>query len=409
MASAVAQSGCAAWSSAQVATRSSRKAAGAAAAQGCAPRPAAAAHRQQQRCAVRAAAAAAATANGAAATNGSSSNGGGESTTPSAAETARTVVDLVAHGTLCTVGEDGIPLGTYVTYVLDDAGQPILRLRADAVHTANLSRDSKCSLFVQPGEHPARLLARVTLIGAVEPVGPGGWVAGCWLAGWLVWLAGRLDQAKNGRSHKSVQHVLQDSEPQAGSQRRRLRGRCHGSTGPSGPGSPPPPLPAQSWQSRRRRHITRCTRAARAWTPPSPQTSTSDWPSTAASTWEASMAGLLPTSSQVRGCSCICAACCRCRCRWCLPAAAPLSLPALPARCLPCSARGRPPALHQSHSRAASPASGDAYRAAETDPLRTCAARLAAFMNAERVEDVLRIRWAAGLLMQVADSSCCWF
>ena len=241
MASAVAQSGCAAWSSAQVATRSSRKAAGAAAAQGCAPRPAAAAHRQQQRCAVRAAAAAAATANGAAATNGSSSNGGGESTTPSAAETARTVVDLVAHGTLCTVGEDGIPLGTYVTYVLDDAGQPILRLRADAVHTANLSRDSKCSLFVQPGEHPARLLARVTLIGAVEPVGPGGWVAGCWLAGWLVWLAGRLDQAKNGRSHKSVQHVLQDSEPQAGSQRRRLRGRCHGSTGPSGPGSPPPP------------------------------------------------------------------------------------------------------------------------------------------------------------------------
>ncbi len=52
-------------------------------------------------------------------------------------------------------------------------GQPILRLRADAVHTANLKRDSKCSLFVQPGEHPARLLARVTLIGAVEPVSEG--------------------------------------------------------------------------------------------------------------------------------------------------------------------------------------------------------------------------------------------
>lgn len=52
-------------------------------------------------------------------------------------------------------------------------GQPILRLRADAVHTANLKRDAKCSLFVQPGEHPARLLARVTLIGAVEPVSEG--------------------------------------------------------------------------------------------------------------------------------------------------------------------------------------------------------------------------------------------
>lgn len=91
---------------------------------------------------------------------------------PTAGETARTVVDLVAHGTLCTVGEDGIPLGTYVSYVLDTQGQPILRLRADAVHTQNLKRDQKCSLFVQPGEHPARLLARVTLIGHVAEVSP---------------------------------------------------------------------------------------------------------------------------------------------------------------------------------------------------------------------------------------------
>ena len=30
---------------------------------------------------------------------------------PSSAVTARTIVDLVAHGTLCTVGEDGGPLG----------------------------------------------------------------------------------------------------------------------------------------------------------------------------------------------------------------------------------------------------------------------------------------------------------
>jgi len=89
---------------------------------------------------------------------------------PTAAETARTIVDLVAHGTLCTSTEDGVPLGTYVSYVLDQVGQPILRLRTNAVHTANLSRDPKCSLFVQPGEHPARLLARVTLIGHVEPV-----------------------------------------------------------------------------------------------------------------------------------------------------------------------------------------------------------------------------------------------
>ena len=112
----------------------------------------------------------AASANG---SNNGSSNGAVavlECTTPTPAETARTVVDLVAHGTLCTIGDDGIPLGTYVSYVLDSEGQPILRLRADAVHTANLNRDGQCSLFVQPGEYPARLLARVTLIGKVEPV-----------------------------------------------------------------------------------------------------------------------------------------------------------------------------------------------------------------------------------------------
>lgn len=75
-----------------------------------------------------------------------------ESHKPSSAETAKTIVDIVAHGTLCTVGEDGVPLGTYSNYVLDDRGMPVLRLRADAVHTHNLRRSPKCSLFVQPGK-----------------------------------------------------------------------------------------------------------------------------------------------------------------------------------------------------------------------------------------------------------------
>ena len=75
-------------------------------------------------------------------------------------EVARTIVALVTHGALATVGEDGVPLGTYASYVLDGEGQPILRLRRDAVHTANLLRDPRCSLFVQPEDMPARLLAR---------------------------------------------------------------------------------------------------------------------------------------------------------------------------------------------------------------------------------------------------------
>ena len=87
---------------------------------------------------------------------------------PDAAGTARTICDLTRQGTLSTVGESGVPLGTYVTYVLDTDGQPLLRLRADAVHTANLLCEPRCSLFVQPTELPARHLARATLIGRVR-------------------------------------------------------------------------------------------------------------------------------------------------------------------------------------------------------------------------------------------------
>ena len=75
---------------------------------------------------------------------------------PQSAETARTIVDIVAHGTLSTLSEEGLPLGTYCNYVLDDQGMPILRLRADAVHTANLLRSPQCSLFIQPGTHVAK-------------------------------------------------------------------------------------------------------------------------------------------------------------------------------------------------------------------------------------------------------------
>ena len=83
-------------------------------------------------------------------------------------EVARTIVDLMTHGALSTAGEDNIPLGTYASYVLDSQGQPILRLREEAVHTANLLRNPQCSLFIQPDDMPARILARATLIGRVS-------------------------------------------------------------------------------------------------------------------------------------------------------------------------------------------------------------------------------------------------
>ena len=45
--------------------------------------------------------------------------------------------------------------GRYSSYVLDGSGQPLLRLRAGAVHTANLLRSPHCSLFVQARPGPA--------------------------------------------------------------------------------------------------------------------------------------------------------------------------------------------------------------------------------------------------------------
>jgi hypothetical protein len=63
--------------------------------------------------------------------------------------------------------------GTYASYVLDGDGLPLLRLRSDAVHTANLARSPRCSLFVQAPDRPARLLARCTLVGSAAPLPPG--------------------------------------------------------------------------------------------------------------------------------------------------------------------------------------------------------------------------------------------
>jgi putative heme iron utilization protein len=86
----------------------------------------------------------------------------------SPAEVARTITSLVHHGTLSTVDNEGCPLGTYITFVLDESGSPLLRLRSDAAHTENLRNNKRCTIFAHPSARPARQLARVTLIGEVE-------------------------------------------------------------------------------------------------------------------------------------------------------------------------------------------------------------------------------------------------
>ena len=68
---------------------------------------------------------------------------------PTPEQCARTLVDIAERGTLSTTTEDGWPMGTHCAYLLDGVGQPLLRLRADALHTAHVGRDARCSLYVQ--------------------------------------------------------------------------------------------------------------------------------------------------------------------------------------------------------------------------------------------------------------------
>jgi hypothetical protein len=81
---------------------------------------------------------------------------------PSSEQCARTLVDISDRGTLSTTTEDAWPMGTHAAYLLDKQGQPLLRLRADAVHTAHLLRDARCSLYVQ-ARRAARRGARAQL------------------------------------------------------------------------------------------------------------------------------------------------------------------------------------------------------------------------------------------------------
>ena len=73
----------------------------------------------------------------------------GSSTRPTAAETARTMADIAASGTLSVQREDGWPVAANVNFVLDEAGQPILCVPAKSPFAAIVAKNANCSLHVQ--------------------------------------------------------------------------------------------------------------------------------------------------------------------------------------------------------------------------------------------------------------------
>jgi putative heme iron utilization protein len=97
---------------------------------------------------------------------------------PSVVDKARTITQVCTSGTLCTTsianGVQGFPFGSYVDYVADEQGCPILLLNEKSPHTQNILRNSKVSLFCQqPRLHLSQVAAavsRVTLMGTIEEV-----------------------------------------------------------------------------------------------------------------------------------------------------------------------------------------------------------------------------------------------
>jgi putative heme iron utilization protein len=66
----------------------------------------------------------------------------------------------------------GSPFGSYVDYILDEKGWPVLLLSDQSLHTVNIKSSPNVSLFCQlprsQSAQSAAALSRVTLIGVVE-------------------------------------------------------------------------------------------------------------------------------------------------------------------------------------------------------------------------------------------------
>ena len=97
---------------------------------------------------------------------------------PSITDKARTITHVCTSGTLCTTstveGIEGFPFGSYVDYILDGNGWPVLLLSEQSLHTSNIKKNPNLSLFCQlprsQSAQTAAALSRVTTIGKICPV-----------------------------------------------------------------------------------------------------------------------------------------------------------------------------------------------------------------------------------------------
>jgi putative heme iron utilization protein len=76
---------------------------------------------------------------------------------PSITDRARTVTYICTSGTLCTTSTmkdvTGYPFGSYVDYILDEKGWPVMLLSDHSLHTQNIQKNPAVSLFIQLPRH----------------------------------------------------------------------------------------------------------------------------------------------------------------------------------------------------------------------------------------------------------------
>lgn len=99
-------------------------------------------------------------------------------------EKAKTVISVCNSGTLCTKSNaeeiEGTPFGSFVDYVLDDDGNPILLMNEMSMHTLNINSDPDglVTLFAQfsgkksEGLNMGQDVSRCSIIGVVEKIDP---------------------------------------------------------------------------------------------------------------------------------------------------------------------------------------------------------------------------------------------
>lgn len=126
-------------------------------------------------------------------------------------EKARTVTSVCSSGTLCTTsvhpGIEGAPFGSFVDYVLDDKGNPVLLMNDMSMHTINIQQASQedgtpalVTLFVQTGG----------TMGATATSSRGQDIARCSITGRLHQIEQTADDMDTIRMRYSLKHAYAD-------------------------------------------------------------------------------------------------------------------------------------------------------------------------------------------------------